>query len=298
MGGVGGSNSTCRLGGTGHGARKSRHGDVRGVLWAGSTIGNNVSEQGSEEEVRTRNRYGIGNGHAGIQRAPCAPDENRRGARTKRFEEGKVCGAVLLPMTGNYRIWAFGSCAHHKQLPHFTGGRHVSLSGDEYRGVRSAVGGQLRDPRLLVYVSGWIPQGKDPEKTDAKLIERYGIDVSKWTRCRRKKAGAANVQYLRHDRFFVLLATRGQHPFSLEPGFGTSGRNPSSSPATAWVPAWPGWPGPCSVRLSRWNVRRLQEHLGGLALRREVGEVASAFRTIPAAPYAPVRVSFCNCSGK
>ena len=22
------------------------------------------------------------------------------------------------------------------------------------------------------YVSGWIPQGKDPEKTDAKLIER------------------------------------------------------------------------------------------------------------------------------
>ena len=32
------------------------------------------------------------------------------------------------------------------------------------------------------YVSGWIPQGKDPEKTDAKLIERYGIDVSKWTR--------------------------------------------------------------------------------------------------------------------
>ena len=34
------------------------------------------------------------------------------------------------------------------------------------------------------YVSGWIPEGKDPLKTDAKLIERYGIDVSKWTRCR------------------------------------------------------------------------------------------------------------------
>ena len=70
------------------------------------------------------------------------------------------------------------------------------------------------------YVSGWIPEGKDPLKTDAKLIERYGIDVSKWTRCRGKKAGLANVQYLRHGRFFVLLATHGQHPFFVqEPGF-------------------------------------------------------------------------------
>ena len=70
------------------------------------------------------------------------------------------------------------------------------------------------------YVSGWIPEDKDPRKTDAKLIERYGVAVSKWTRCRNKKAGLASVQYLRHGRSFVLLATHGQHPFFVqEPGF-------------------------------------------------------------------------------
>src|SRR5262249_30215594 len=30
------------------------------------------------------------------------------------------------------------------------------------------------------YVSGCIPAGKDPCDVDRKLIERYGIDLSKW----------------------------------------------------------------------------------------------------------------------
>ncbi len=63
------------------------------------------------------------------------------------------------------------------------------------------------------YVVGTIPEGKDPVGVDAKLIERYGIAISKWARCRRKKQGLANMQYLRHDRFFVLLATKGRHLF-------------------------------------------------------------------------------------
>ncbi len=63
------------------------------------------------------------------------------------------------------------------------------------------------------YVAGEIPEGKDPAAVDAKLIERYGIAISKWARCRRKKQGLANMQYLRHERFFVLLATKGRHTF-------------------------------------------------------------------------------------
>ena len=141
------------------------------------------------------------------------------------------------------------------------------------------------------YVSGWIPQGKDPEKTDAKLIERYGIDVSKWTRCRRKKAGWANVQYLRHDRFFVLLTTHGQHSFFVqEPDFRDIREKPIEFAGYS-IGCRRGQDGRdhASVRLSRWNVRRLQERLARLALRPEVVDVASVFRTIPAAPYAPVR---------
>ena len=47
------------------------------------------------------------------------------------------------------------------------------------------------------YVSGKIPIDKNPTDTDAKIIGQYGIDVSKWTRCRQRKTGAAGVQYLR-----------------------------------------------------------------------------------------------------
>jgi hypothetical protein len=61
------------------------------------------------------------------------------------------------------------------------------------------------------YVVGNIPPHKDPALVDRKLIIRYGLDVSKWTRARRKAAGHANVAYLRHQRFFVLLATVGNH---------------------------------------------------------------------------------------
>ena len=63
------------------------------------------------------------------------------------------------------------------------------------------------------YVTGTIPAHKDPRKTDAKIIRQYGIDMSKWTRWRRKKAGLANVRYLRHGHYFVIMATCGVHCF-------------------------------------------------------------------------------------
>lgn len=63
------------------------------------------------------------------------------------------------------------------------------------------------------YVTGKIPDGKDPAVVDAKLIAKYGIGVSEATRIRRKKAGLANLQLLRYGRFFVILATKGKHEF-------------------------------------------------------------------------------------
>ena len=63
------------------------------------------------------------------------------------------------------------------------------------------------------YVKGEVPPGKDPAKTDAKIIEHYGIDISKWSRCRRRRAGESGIQYLRCGRQFVILATHGKHRF-------------------------------------------------------------------------------------
>lgn len=90
----------------------------------------------------------------------------------------------------------------------------------EYRCVATSVEGFVQQLAVAYithgywfYVAGTIPEGKDPAVIDARLIDRYGIAISKWARCRRKKRGLANMQYLRHGRFFVLLATKGQHEF-------------------------------------------------------------------------------------
>ena len=90
----------------------------------------------------------------------------------------------------------------------------------EYRCVATSVEGFVQQLAVAYithgywfYVAGRIPEGKDPAAVDAKLIDRYGIAISKWARCRRKRRGLANMQYLRHERFFVLLATKGRHDF-------------------------------------------------------------------------------------
>ncbi len=60
----------------------------------------------------------------------------------------------------------------------------------------------------VYFVRGEVPMGKDPRAVDAKLIGLHGIAVSKWQRARRKRAGLANLQYLRLGRTFVS-ARRG-----------------------------------------------------------------------------------------
>jgi hypothetical protein len=63
------------------------------------------------------------------------------------------------------------------------------------------------------YVTGHVPEGKDARAIDHKLIAKYSIGVSESTRARRKRLGQANLQFLRHGRLFVILATKGQHDF-------------------------------------------------------------------------------------
>ncbi|MBI5388716.1 MAG: hypothetical protein HZA90_28985 [Verrucomicrobia bacterium] len=146
------------------------------------------------------------------------------------------------------------------------------------------------------YVTGWIPEDKDSCKIDEKLIQQYGVDVSKWTRCRRKKAGLANVQYLRYERFFLLLATHGPHWFfAEEPYFDDLREKPIE---------FAGYSIGCrcgqderyhaSVRLSRGRWKTLCSHFAWLALRPDASDVAAAFRALRVAPYAPVRRQLCQ----
>lgn len=63
------------------------------------------------------------------------------------------------------------------------------------------------------YVTGSVPPGKCFDAIDAKLVDKYGIGLSRQQRARRKQLGAANLHYVRYRDFFVILATHGKHPF-------------------------------------------------------------------------------------
>ena len=168
-----------------------------------------------------------------------------------------------------------------------------------YRWVATSVAGFVQQLAVsyiahgyLFYVAGWIPEGKDPARTDAKLIARYGLDVSKWTRARQRKQGRASLQYLRHDRFFVLVATHGEHPF-----FATEGkqihdfrRQPLHFLGYA-IGCRKGRDGRwhASVRIARDTFAELKQRFAALAVHGSVEQLCQEFRRLAFEPYAPVR---------
>ena len=141
------------------------------------------------------------------------------------------------------------------------------------------------------YVLGEVPEGKDPAKLDAKLIERYAVEHSKSARYRRKRAGFANVQYVRFGRHFVLLATHGKHAFFADEA--NSIRDFRETPLKIggysigyrrgqgrWHP---------SVRIERERYRELKAYFLEVAVHRSAEALEAEFRALAFEPYAPVR---------
>jgi hypothetical protein len=160
------------------------------------------------------------------------------------------------------------------------------------------------------YVSGMVPEGKDPETVDDKLITKYGISLSRQSRARRKAVGIANVHYLRHDRRFVLLATHGHHPFFDEEqeNIRDARRTPIRFAGYSISVAMGGYkrkesPKGEAVRDTRHRVRvQIQHHeyqglkayLLDVGRRRSAEYVAEQFLALPYEPYAPVRQQLLN----
>lgn len=127
---------------------------------------------------------------------------------------------------------------------------------------------------------------------DAKLIDRYGIDISKWARARRKRQGLSNLHYLRFGRFFVLVATLGEHRFFVEEQgirdvrrdsvrFGGYSIGYKRDRGGKWHP---------SVRIHPETYRDLKAYFLDLADRRSAEELAAELGSIQFVPFAPVRV--------
>jgi hypothetical protein len=66
------------------------------------------------------------------------------------------------------------------------------------------------------YVMGVVPDEKDPEAIDRKLIAKYDVAIIRQQRARKKLAGGSNLHYLRLGRVWILLATHGKHRFFEE----------------------------------------------------------------------------------
>ena len=146
------------------------------------------------------------------------------------------------------------------------------------------------------YVTGRVPEGKDPRKVDEKLIEKYGVGISKWARARRKRAGVANLHYLRFERFFVLISTRGRHRFfEEEPSFRDIRRDPLKFAGySVSYKQGVDRKGHPSVRIHPEEYRRLRAYLLELAPHRSVENLSAVFRALPFEPYAPVRRQLLN----
>lgn len=136
-------------------------------------------------------------------------------------------------------------------------------------------------------VAGQIPPEKDPRAVDRKLTERYGVSLSRWARARRKRAGAANVHYLRYEHFFVLLATHGHHDFFEEERENIF--DVRRSPVRVGGYAVSFRHGRSHVRLETECYRELKAYFLELSTHRTAVAIADELRSLPFEPYAPIR---------
>ncbi len=146
------------------------------------------------------------------------------------------------------------------------------------------------------YVTGRIPDRKDVAAVDRKLLALYAVAKPRWARARRRLAGTAGIHYLRHNRFFLLIATHGKHALftdhaatirdirrqALQVG-GYAVRYTYSEREKRWK---------VFLRLDRETYGNLRAHLLVLAIRtshRSPEALEQEFRQLRWQPYEPVR---------
>ena len=154
------------------------------------------------------------------------------------------------------------------------------------------------------YVTGRIKPDKDPLTLDAKLIAKYGIDINEREKTDRKRRGLANMQYIRHGSWFLLLATEGHHAFKQQErtqirdcrrhpirfeGYSISYRRSPITPKGGGEPKWHA-----CVRIDGPTYRQLKSYFLDRAVHRKAKALAQDFARVPYARYAPVRRQLLN----
>lgn len=160
------------------------------------------------------------------------------------------------------------------------------------------------------YVTGRVPDGKDPRVVDAKLMAKYGVNLSRQQRARRKLAGAANLHYLRFGQRWVLLATKGEHRFFAEEGDNIRdarkvpiqiGGYSLSVKRGHFLKKEEGdeLPTPdgrlrVRVQIARERYKELRDYFLSIACHRSAETLSRELYLVPFEPYAPVRRQLLN----
>ncbi len=142
------------------------------------------------------------------------------------------------------------------------------------------------------YVTGKIPAGKNAAEVDRKLIERYDITWKKWERARRKELGFANLQYIRHRDFIVILASEGEHIFKQREASRLQDVRRKGIEYGGYLISFRN--GHVQVRIDDETYRQLKAHYVGLALHRTKETLISEFYAAPFEPYSPVKRQMFN----
>ncbi len=172
-------------------------------------------------------------------------------------------------------------------------------------GYLQRVATHLLPKGYFFFVQGVVPEGKEPAALDAKLLEKYDVVKTEGARRWRKSQGLGNVQYVRFDRWWMLLATHGDH--AIREGEGANLKDVRRTPLrigdyTVYVKRGEYLkkysPDESAAPDGRWRVRVLiarepyQElcaYFLSIACHRRAEALAEELYSLPYVPYAPVR---------
>ena len=138
------------------------------------------------------------------------------------------------------------------------------------------------------FVAGCVPKDKDPQAVDEKIIGKYDIGISKWAKARRKQAGMANLQYLRFERFFLILATHGRNQFFEEEEKVIRDVRRFPIKFSGYSISFRG--GHASVRIEPTEYKMIKAYFLQFAAHRNVEWLETEFARLPYQPYAPIRL--------
>ena len=155
------------------------------------------------------------------------------------------------------------------------------------------------------FVQGLVPEGKSTSAVDAKLLAKYDVAKTEGARRWRKSQGLGNVQYVRFDRSWILLATHGDHP--IREGEGDNLKDVRRTPLrigdyTIYVkrgnylkklsadePVAPDGRWRVRVLIARKPYLELCAYFLSIACHRRAETLSQELFSLPYVPYAPVR---------